>query len=240
MINLAATGFTTLSYTHNAGTTNALIIGPSEDYTSLGLSIIGGTVGSGMTPGTGGTPNPAINLGGMAGSFLTMSGGTIAADVNLNHAPATLGGTSIIAGDIYDSAVSMGSTITITDGTVSIAGAFNLSMPSSFAQSLSTEVGARFQRSVMVHKTLLQPLASVSILQEKPLKNQEATTLHFTDSSDNFTSPTSNERKTYAIVAIGCSALFKNNIILSPLLTGKVSRHEQAAEFVLKGSYGFN
>ena|GEM_PF-4923353 len=119
------------------------------------------------------------------------------------------------------------------------AGSFNLSMPSSLTQNFSTEIGARFRHLVMVDEVLLQPLVGISVLREQPLQKQGNSTLRFADSSDNFVVPMSGQMKTYATATIGCAALFKNNIALSSLLTGKIKRHEQAIELVLKASYIF-
>jgi outer membrane autotransporter protein len=119
------------------------------------------------------------------------------------------------------------------------AGVFNLNVPSSNTQTLTTEVGTRFQHSVMLHDTLLQPLIGVSVLREQPIQKQGNAKLSFADSNNNFSIPTPNQMKAYVTSTIGCVALFKNNITLSSLLTGKIKRHERAIELVLKGSYEF-
>jgi outer membrane autotransporter protein len=119
------------------------------------------------------------------------------------------------------------------------ADAFNLSVPESTTQVLRPEVGLKLQTSFTAHETIFQPLVTGSIVKEYPIRKSASATLRFSDSTDTFQTPVPNETKTFGLLSVGCVAVLKNNLSLSGMVSGKISRHEQGAEIMAKASYAF-
>lgn len=116
---------------------------------------------------------------------------------------------------------------------------FNLNIPSAENQTLSSEVGIKFQKSLVINETLVKPLVSFSIMRDQPLRKQGDAVLSFTDSSNTFAIPASNQRKTYAAASIGVASVLSDSLTISSLVTGKAKHHEHAIEAVIKLTYAF-
>ena len=116
---------------------------------------------------------------------------------------------------------------------------FNLNIPSSTTKTATIELGAKFQQSMMVNETMVNPIVGLSAYREQPLSKQSNSVLNFTDGGNGFAVPVSNQVKTFAKLTVGVASMFTNNVTVSALVTGKIRRHEQSAEALVKVSYAF-
>jgi outer membrane autotransporter protein len=116
---------------------------------------------------------------------------------------------------------------------------FNLNIPPTINKTLSTEIGIKFEKSIVINDALLKPLVGFSIIRDQPLQKQGNSVLSFADSSNIFAVPALNEIKTYAAATVGIASSLSDKITISSLVTGKIKHHERAVEAVVKFTYAF-
>ena len=116
---------------------------------------------------------------------------------------------------------------------------FNLNVPSSTSKTVTIELGAKFQESMMFDQTMVNPLIAVSAYREQPLSKQGNITMNFTDGGNSFAVPVSSQVKTFAKLTVGFASMFMGGVGVSALVTGKIRRHEQSVEALVKVSYAF-
>lgn len=116
---------------------------------------------------------------------------------------------------------------------------FNLNISSADNQTLSSEIGIKFQKALVINDTLVKPLVSFSIMSDQPLRKQGGAILSFTDSSNTFAVPAVNQTKTYAAASVGVASVLSDSITISSLVTGKARHHEHTVKAVIKLTYAF-
>ena len=116
---------------------------------------------------------------------------------------------------------------------------FNLNIPSSTNKTATIEIGGKFQQTMVVNDVLVKPLFGLSVLREHPVSKQANANISFSDTGNGFAVPVSTQIKTYATATLGCALMFTNDISISTLVTGKIKKHEQSVEALVKVSYAF-